>query len=88
MSKYDVFCKVESPYAEDMRPLRLWHKVALWLLLVVVALFWLTPDAPAKAEARPASPMHPIHCAHIHRRICGLEDCRVVDVPRLCWRSE
>ena len=86
MSKYDRFERVIF-HEEDARPLLLWHKIAIGLLLVVVALFWLTPEAPAKAEEHPAAAIHPIHCAHIHRRICGLEGCRVVDIKRLCWRA-
>lgn len=87
MSKYDIFCQVESPFEEDTRPLRLWHKVAIALLVLAGLFVWLTPDAPAKSVASPAVSVHPVHCAHVHRRICGMEDCRVVDIKRLCWRA-
>lgn len=83
MGKYDRFEKVHF-YAEDTTPLKLWQKIAIGLFLMFGLYVWLTPDSPAQPTLLPVNILHPmphrVHTIHIHRRICDMQECKVVDV--------
>lgn len=83
MNKYDRFEKVHF-YSEGNTPLKLWQKIAIALFLMLGLYVWVTPDSTAQPIPLPVNILHPIphrtHTIHIHRRICDMKQCRVVDV--------
>lgn len=88
MGKYDRFERVIF-HEEDKRPLAWWQKIGIGLFVLLGLYVWLTPNAKAEAPniSRQAPNISHIHCAHIHRHVCGMDGCRMVDIKHLCWRA-
>ena len=69
------------------------HEMAIIITFILVGflalLLWYFPNAKAEAPniSHQAPNISHIHCAHIHRHVCGMDGCRMVDIKHLCWRA-